>query len=44
MEGVRVGIADTGNPVPVLPRPALDGERAARGDDMQSALGVEHVG
>ena len=38
------GIADARHDVPVVARPARQLQRAARGDDVQPALGVEHVG
>ena len=39
-----VRVADARHDVPVIARPAGICERRARGDDVQPALGVEHVG
>jgi len=43
-ERVGIGIADTGNHVPVLARPARNRQRAAGCDDVQPLLGVQDVG
>ena len=42
-ERLRIREADARHDVPVVPGQALELERRARGDDVQSALGVERV-
>ena len=44
VEGVVVRVADSRHHVPVVAGPARDLQRRARGDDVQPALGVEHLG
>ena len=41
---VGVGVADARNDVPVVARQAGQGERRARGDDVQAAPWIERVG
>ena len=44
VERVVVGVADARHDVPVVPGPAGELERRARGHDVQAPLRVEHVG
>ena len=44
VKALRIGVADTGNDVPVVARQAGERQRGARRDDVQAALRVERVG